>query len=58
MLDKNHKKDFLNEYSDNLLITHNNNNLNKQDFKIPFKTKMSNVDGYLNSTPGSFKLFF
>jgi hypothetical protein len=57
MLDKNHKKDFLKEYSDDLLATHNYNIL-RQAFIIPFKTKTSIFDGYLNSTQGSFKLFF
>ena len=58
MLDKNHKKDFLSEYSNLELLTHNYNNINKQDYTIPFKTKTSVVDGYTNSTQGSFKLFF
>jgi heme/copper-type cytochrome/quinol oxidase subunit 1 len=58
MLDKNHKKDFITEYANNNLMTQNFINLNKQEFIIPFKTKTSNIEGYLNSTQGSFKLFF
>jgi hypothetical protein len=58
MLDKNHKKDFILEYSDNILSSQSFNNLNKQEFVIPFKAKTSTFDGYFNSTQGSFKLFF
>ena len=58
LLDKSHKKDFILEYSDNLLTTHSINNLNNLEVTIPFKTKTSTVDGYVNSTQGSFKLFF
>ena len=58
MLDKNHKKDFLQEYSDTLLPLHSFKKLGLGEHVIPFKTKSPSVDGYLNSTQGSFKLFF
>ena len=58
MLDKNHKKDFISEYSNNILSSKNTNNLNIQENIIPFKTKNSSFDGYVNSTQSSFKLFF
>ena len=58
MLDKNHKKDFILEYSNNMLSSHNISNTNVQEGSIPFKTKTSNFDGYLNSTQGSYRLFF
>jgi hypothetical protein len=58
MLDKNHKKDFVSEYSNDLLTSYSFNNLNVQNNTIPFKTKTSIFDGYINSTQSSFKLFF
>ena len=58
MLDKNHKKDFISEYSNNILSSKNTNNLSIQENIIPFKTKNSTFDGYVNSTQSSFKLFF
>ena len=58
MLDKNHKKDFVSEYSNNILTSHTFKNINNQENLIPFKQKTPLYDGYLNSTQGSFKLFF
>ena len=58
MLDKNHKKDFLSDYSDTLLPLHGFKKNSSQEHIIPFKTKTPSIDGYSNSTQGSFRLFF
>ena len=58
MLDKNHKKEILLDYSDSILSSSSLKQQNLSDTIIPFKLKNSTIDGYSYTTAGSYKTFF
>ena len=58
ILDKNHKRDLLSDYSDSIMQFETFKNQNMNDTTIPFKTKIPTVGNYTATTPGSFKTFF
>ena len=58
LLDKNHKKDAILDYSDSIMQLLDIKQQNTSDMVIPFKAKTPNVDGYSATTQGSFKTFF
>lgn len=58
MLDKNHKKDFLMDYSDSIFQLSSLKQFNASEHTIPFKSKTPLIGDYINSTSGTFKTFF
>jgi len=58
MLDKNHKRDSLFDYSDSILQFTTLNKFSSSEHTIPFKVKKPSIGDYSNSVSGSFKTFF
>ena len=58
LLDKSNKRDALLNYNDNILQLSTFKHINEAEHVIPFKSKAPAIEGYSNSTPGSFKVFF